>query len=200
MRDMGGADHDLRGHAADIYAGAADRSALDERDQSAVFGNAQRRCHGRSAAADDSHLQGRAPALRLGFSIEYFAVSLLGRCGGVSAFLERRPVTCRLHSGGKRSRVEGAFAAYSRGPFDVRHICLTDAGHVEQRILDMTRATAAGHAGDLQDQTVPVAPRLTRDEGFLRTESLHEDIAQAREKRHGVADRGRNRAGERCLE
>ena len=50
-------DHDLRGHAADIDAGAADGAALDDRHMGAKFRGLQCRSHGRAARADDSDTQ-----------------------------------------------------------------------------------------------------------------------------------------------
>jgi hypothetical protein len=57
MGDMGGADHDLGRHAADIDAGAADGAALDQRDVRALLDGLQRRRHRGSAAANNGDVQ-----------------------------------------------------------------------------------------------------------------------------------------------
>ncbi len=45
MGDVGGADHDLGGHAADVDAGAANGAALDQGDvRTALDGLQRRRC------------------------------------------------------------------------------------------------------------------------------------------------------------
>ena len=79
-----------------------------------------------------------------------------------------------------------------------------DTRDTEQRFLDMAHATGAGHAGNLQDQTValrmaPPVPWLVRagGRGGQRGKaSLPEDNTQARENRRGVARRGRKRVNE----
>jgi hypothetical protein len=57
MGDVGGADHDLGRHTADIDAGAADGAALDQRDLRALLDGLQRRRHRGSTAANDGDLQ-----------------------------------------------------------------------------------------------------------------------------------------------
>ena len=56
MGDVGGADHDLGRHTADIDAGAADGAALDQRDLRALLDGLQRRRHRGSTAANDRYL------------------------------------------------------------------------------------------------------------------------------------------------
>ncbi len=56
MGDVGGADHDLGRHTADIDAGAADGAALDQRDLRALLDGFQRRRHRGSTAANDRYL------------------------------------------------------------------------------------------------------------------------------------------------
>ncbi len=55
--DMGGADHDLRRHAADIDAGAANRAALDQRDACALLDGLQCCRHCCPAAADHGDME-----------------------------------------------------------------------------------------------------------------------------------------------
>jgi hypothetical protein len=52
MGNMRAANHDLRGHAAGIDAGAAQGAAFDQGDPRAALGRLEGRCHGRATAAD----------------------------------------------------------------------------------------------------------------------------------------------------
>ncbi|CAB3944047.1 hypothetical protein LMG7053_01553 [Achromobacter ruhlandii] len=57
MGEVGGADHDLGRHTADIDAGAADGPALDQRDVRALLDGFQRRSHRGATAADNGDVQ-----------------------------------------------------------------------------------------------------------------------------------------------
>src|SRR2546427_6453880 len=57
MRNVGGTDHDLGRYAADVDAGAADSTALDQRDFRALLDGLQRRRHCSAAATDHGDLQ-----------------------------------------------------------------------------------------------------------------------------------------------
>ncbi len=66
VRNMGGADHDLRWHATDVDARAADGAAFDQCDPRPKLDRLQRRRHRSTAAADDSDVQLTSPACGLG--------------------------------------------------------------------------------------------------------------------------------------
>ena len=73
MRHLRAANHDLRRHAADIDAGAAnDLATLDDRYARALFRRADRRGKGSRARADDRHMQ------RDGFSVGGTAIGHFG--------------------------------------------------------------------------------------------------------------------------
>ncbi len=83
MGDVGGADHDLGGYAADIDAGATNGAALDQRDVRTALDGLQRRRHRGPAAANDGNVQA-APA-----------VVVCGNLAGaafVEPFLESGPI------------------------------------------------------------------------------------------------------------
>ena len=152
VRDMGGANHDLGRHAADVDAGAADRPAFDERDARAQFGCLQRRGHRTPAAADDSDVQLARLAAGLGAATEQAQCLVQQACtfrrGGCVG--QRGAVAESGHRG--REYGQGCVTGHGqlRRAMGIGHDCRAHAGHILQRLLDVRGARVARHASDLQ--------------------------------------------------
>ena len=118
--DPRGADHALRGHAADVEAVAAQEMPLDERHARAEAGRARRRHQARGAGADDDQVVARrrvglAPVGRVDVRHQLGVISIMGT--HVDRHQQCRLSTCRasvLWREGSRGRSSTSRCARSQ--------------------------------------------------------------------------------------